>query len=204
MTDNSAEIELKKAPGNSVGIQQWADVFYGVLVAPGQTMRVLSDASQYKASDTAILFSLATVLTSSWSASFGASGGDVGVLAQLGIVICTLFGVLWWVGFSLLLFILTRLCRSPKHNIGSAFIVAGWAFVPVYFINSAKCLTSIPFLGTGVVIGLLIWMFILQWLAFASMLDFHHKRMLALAIGLPVVYKMTLLIGLFFLLGILF
>ncbi|MBX9948797.1 MAG: hypothetical protein K2Y39_06530 [Candidatus Obscuribacterales bacterium] len=204
MTDSSTELELKKAPGDSVGIQQWADVFYGVLVAPAQTMRVLCDNSQYRASDTSVLFSLATVLTSSWIASLGASGGDGSGLAQFGIVICTLFGVLWWVGYSLLLFLLSRLCRSPRHHVGSAFIVTGWAFVPVYFINPVKCLSSIPFFGTVVVIGLLVWMFMLQWLAFASMLDFNHKRMFALAIGLPVVYKMTLLIGLFFLLGILF
>jgi len=204
MTESAPELELKKAPGDSVGIQQWADVFYGVLVAPAQTMRILSDDSQYKSNDIAVLFALATVLTSSWIASFGASGGDGGVTAQLAVIVCTFLGVLFWVGISTLLFLLSRLCRSPKHNIGSAFIVTGWAFVPVYFINPAKCLSSIPFLGAAIVVGLLVWMFVLQWLAFASMLNFNNKRTFALTIGLPVVYKLTLLIGLLFLLGIVF
>jgi hypothetical protein len=204
MTESANELELNKAPGETVGIHHWADVFYGVLVAPGQTMRVLSDASQYKPTDTAVLFSLATVLTSSWIASFGASGGDAGVAAQVGISICTLLGVLWWVGFSLLLFVLSRLCRSSKHNLASALIATGWAFVPVYFINPAKCLLSVPVLGSVVIVGLVVWMCALQWFAFMSMLDFNHKRMFALGFALPLLYKLTLLIGLLFLLGIVF
>lgn len=204
MTDSANELELNKTPGEGVGIKQWADVFYGVLVAPGQTMRVLSDDALYKSNETAVLFALATVLTSSWLASFGASGGDSGSLAQVGITLCTFLGVLLWAGISLMLFVLSRLCCSPKHNLGSAFIVTGWAFVPVYFINPVKCLSSIPFVGVVFVVGLLVWMFALQWLAFMAMLNFNHKRMFALSIALPVMYKLVFLCGLLFLLGIVF
>ncbi len=204
MTESASELELNKPSTGTSGIQQWADVFYGVLVAPGQTLTVLCDASKYKSDGTAFILASITVVTSSLLAAVGASGGDSGTLAQLGIAFCMLFGLLVWSGLSLLLFVLTRLARSPHHDFGSAFVVTGWAFVPVYFINPAKCLLSVPLFGWLVVCALVVWMGILQWIAYQSMLQFSSKRMFALVFGLPVLYKLTLLCGLFFVLAILF
>jgi hypothetical protein len=204
MTDTASELELNKPSSASAGIEQWADVFYGVLVAPGQTMNVLADTSQYKSDGMAFVLAFITVITSSLVAAVGASGGDMGVIAQLGVAFCMLFGVLVWSGLSLLLFVLSRLVRSPNHDLGSAFVVTGWAFVPVYFINPAKCLLSVPLIGWLVVIALVLWMFILQWIAYQSMLKFSRKRMIALVFGLPVLYKLTLLCTLIFILAILF
>ncbi len=205
MSDATNELELNRLNKSSAsGIQQWADVFYGVLVAPGQTMEVLADTEQYKSDGWGFAFSFATVFSSSLIAAVGASGGDSGVLAQLGISLCTFFGIFLWCALSLLLFVLSRLASSPNHNLGSAFIVTGWAFVPVYFINPAKCLISLPILGGLVASALLVWMFALQWMAFASMLRFNGKRMFALVFGLPILYKLTLLGGLIFILAILF
>lgn len=204
MTDTALELELNKPSSASAGIQQWADVFYGVLVAPGQTMTVLADSSQYKSDGMAFILAVITVVSSSLVAAVGASGGDTGALAQLGIAFCMLIGVLTWSSLSFLLYVLSRLVRSPNHALGSAFVVTGWAFVPVYFINPAKCLLSVPLLGWLVVIALVLWIFVLQWIAYQSMLKFSRKRMIALAFALPVLYKLSLLCGLIFILAILF
>lgn len=204
MTDAASELELNKPSSATAGIEQWADVFYGVLVAPGQTMSVLADASQYKSDGRAFVLAVITVLTSSLVAAVGASGADMGAMSQLGIAFCMLCGVLAWSGLSLLLFVLSRLVRSPNHDVGSAFVVTGWAFVPVYFINPAKCLLSLPLIGWLAVTALVLWILILHWIAYQSMLKFSCKRMIALVFGLPVLYKLSLLCGLFFVLAILF
>lgn len=204
MTDTASELELNKPSSATAGIAQWADVFYGVLVAPVQTMNVLADVTEYKSDGMAFVLAFITVLTSCLVAAVGASGGDMGAMSQLGIAFCMFFGVLAWSGLSLLLFLLSRLVRSPNHDIGSAFVVIGWAFVPVYFINPAKCLLSVPLIGWLVVAALVLWMFILQWLAYQSMLKFNRKRMFALVFGLPVLYKLSILCGLIFVLAILF
>ncbi len=81
MTDTAAELELNKPSSASAGFQQWADVFYGVLVAPGQTMSVLADSSQYKSDGMAFVLAVTTVVSSSIVAGVGASGGDTGALA---------------------------------------------------------------------------------------------------------------------------
>ncbi len=204
MTDTAVELEVNKPSSASAGIQQWADVFYGVLVAPGQTLRVLADSSQYKSDGLAFVLAGITVVSSSLVAAVGSSGGDAGALAQLGIAFCMVFGILTWSGLSFLLYVLSRLVRSPNHDLGSSFVVTGWTFVPVYFINPAKCLLSVPLLGWLVVIALVLWIFVLQWIAYQSMLRFSRKRMIALVFGLPLLYKLTLLWGLFFVLAILF
>lgn len=208
MSDAKNELELNqlnksdKSPAS--GLQLWADVFYGVLVAPGQTMDVLADTARYKSDGVGFALSFATVFTSSLIAAIGASGGDSGILAQLGIAFCTFFGILYWSGLSFLLFILTRLTRSSNHDLGSAFIVTGWAFVPVFFINPVKCLLAAPILGGLVVAALIFWIFALQWMAFSSMLRFNGKRMTALVFGLPILYKLSLLAALLFILAVLF
>jgi hypothetical protein len=204
MTDTASKLEPNKPSSATSGIEQWADVFYGVLVAPGQTMNVLADTSQYKSDGMAFVFAFITVVTSSLVAAVGASGADTGTLSQLGIAFCLFFGVLVWSGLSLFLFVLSRLVSSPNHDLGSAFVVTGWAFVPVYFINPAKCLLPVPLIGWLVVTALVLWMFILQWIAYQSMLKFSPKRMIALVFGLPVLYKLSLLCGLIFFLAILF
>ncbi len=204
MTDTASKLEANKPSSTTAGIEQWADVFYGVLVAPGQTMNVLADASQYKSDGMAFVLAFITVMTSSLVAAVGASGGDMGAISQLGIAFCMFFGVLVWSGLSFLLFVLSRLVRSPNHDLGSAFVVTGWAFVPVYFINPAKCLLSAPLIGWLVVAALALWIFILQWIAYQAMLKFSLKRMIVLLFGLPVLYKLTLLCGLIFILAILF
>ncbi len=55
-----------------------------------------------------------------------------------------------------------------------------------------------------VVVALVVWMFILQWLAYQAMLQCSRKRMIALVFGLPVLFKLSLLCGLIFMLAILF
>ncbi|MCC7527146.1 MAG: hypothetical protein IT342_01415 [Candidatus Melainabacteria bacterium] len=202
MTDTASKLEANKPSSQTAGIEQWADVFYGVLVAPGQTMNVLADASQYKSDGMAFILAFITVMTSTLVAAVGASGADMGAISQLSIAFCMFFGVLVWSALSLLLFVLSRLVRSPNHDLGSAFVVTGWAFLPVYFINPAKCLLSFPLIGWLVVAALVLWIFILQWIVYQATLKFSLKRMIALVLGLPVLYKLTLLCGLIFVLAI--
>ncbi len=204
MTDAFGELELKKTSGPEAGIQQWADVFYGVLLAPKQTMTVLADDCQYKSDGMAFVFAAFTVMTSSLTAIIGSCGGDMSTLSQLCIVAVMFVGVSTWTFLSLLLFLLARIAGSPNRNLGSSFIVTGWAFLPFYFINPAKCLLNVPLLGWLVVSALIVWMIYLEYAAFKAVLGFKRKRMIALMIGVPIMYKLSILCGLIFFLTIIF
>lgn len=204
MTDAVSNLELNETSGRSAGIQQWADVFYGVLVAPQQTMAVLADNSLYKSDGAAFVCAALTVFTSSLLSIIGACGGDMSFKSQLCIVAGLFFAVANWTMLSSLLYLIARIVSAPNKNIGSAFVVVGWAYLPIYFINPIKCLSSVPVFGVLTVFALIGWMIFLECVAYKSVLNFNCKRTIALFIAVPVLYKFTLLCGLIFLLAVAF
>lgn len=204
MTDASNNLELNNTSLAKSGVQQWADVFYGVLVAPQQTMAVLADNSQYKSNGTALLMAGITVFSSVLLALIGACGGDFGATSQLCITICLIVGLQTWALLSLLLYTIARIFSASSCSIGSAFVVTGWAFMPLYFVSPVKCLLNIPLVGILSFCALGAWILFLEYAACKSNLNLTNRKMLALAVAVPVLYKLSILSGLIFVAALIF
>jgi hypothetical protein len=145
----------------------WADIFYGVLVAPRQTMLILSDSSRFPASFGNIIgATLLVVLVLSLTALLrykGAGNSGVTITAFL------LSGLGYWVTLSLVLYYLSIWLRGHRLTIGNAFIATGWAFLPFAFFAPIACLKSTPiFLPLAVLPA--IWFLALEWIAFQTSL----------------------------------
>jgi len=203
MSDVKSDLELKNTDG-AAGILQWADVFYGVLAAPLATMAVLADDTQYQSNTTAMCLAGFTVTSAALFALIGAAGGDFGAACQIAIVFCFLLCLLYWAFLSLLLYSLARIIKSPNGNLGSSFVVTGWTFLPLFFVSPAKCLLNIPVFGVIVFLALVLWMLFLEYAAFKAILGLEHKRMLALSLIVPLLYKLSVSAGVIFFLALIF
>lgn len=204
MSDISAEIIIEEKPTGGNALSQWANVFYGVLVAPVQTMSVMADSTKYKTDGIAVASAFAVVLTSCMASAIGASAGSIGVFAQLGIAFCTLSGLLYWSAFSILLSLFCRFVPSSNQQTSAAFVVTGWAFLPIYFINTAKCFFSVPTFGWFLMTLLIVWFIAMQCVAVQSLLKISFKPMFSLLVGIPLLYKLTFVSALVFLISIAF
>jgi len=204
MSDASSEIELKNTAGSNSGVQQWADVFYGVLVAPQQTMAVLADNAQYKSNGAALLMAGFTVFSSSLIALFGSAGGDFSATSQMCVAICLLIALQAWALLSLLLYAIARVFSSPHCSLGSAFVVTGWSFLPFYFVSPAKCLLNVPLVGILTFCAIGAWILFLEFASYKSVLNLSHRKMLALAVAVPALYKLSILSGLIFVAALIF
>lgn len=184
--------------------RQWADVFYGVLVAPKQTMDILADADRYKSDQSAILFSLSTVILSSLIAGAAAAHGNFDFGGQVRIIFCLFSSLFFWAVLSGLLHLIARIVRAPHSTLSSAFIVSGWTFLPLFFVPPVLTFFFYPAIGWLFSLLLLAWILLLQCISFSSVLNYSAKRMVALAIGVPVLYKLLLVAGLALALSIYF
>ncbi|MBC7998644.1 MAG: YIP1 family protein [Leptolyngbya sp.] len=184
--------------------RQWADVFYGVLVAPKQTMDILADDDRYKSDQSAILFSLSTVILSSLIAGAAAAHGNFDFGGQVRIIFCLFSSLFCWAVLSGLLYLIARIVRSSHRNPSSAFIVSGWTFLPLFFVPPVLTFLSYPAIGWLLSFLLLAWILLLQCIAFSSVLNYSAKRMIALVVGVPVLYKLLFLAGLTLALSIYF
>lgn len=204
MSDATGEIELKSATGQASGFQQWADVFYGVLVAPQQTMAVLADDSQYKSNGGALVMAGVTVFSSSLIALISSTGGDLSGNSQICVALCLVIGIQAWALSSILLYAIARIFKSPNRSLGSAFVVTGWAFLPFYFVSPAKCLLNIPLVGILTMCAIGAWVLSLDYAAYKSILGLSHRKMLALAVVVPALYKLSVLFGVIFVAALIF
>lgn len=151
------------------GFTLWADIFYGVLVAPRQTMMILSDSSRFPTnfanfSSAALL----VVLTLSITAFLKIKPDSVGA----SLVPCSLFvvsGIFYWVTLSCILYYLSIWLRGHRLTFGNAFIATGWAFLPFAFFAPIACMRHTPLFFVLATIPAF-WFIALQWIAFQTSL----------------------------------
>jgi hypothetical protein len=192
MTDTTTD-SFNENVSDSHSQRQWVDAFYGVLVAPKRTMDILADTERYKTDQSALLFSLSTVILSSLIAGASAAQGNFDFGGQVRIIFCLFVSLFYWAILSALLHLISRIVRAPHRSAHSAFIVCGWTFLPLCFVPPVLTFHTYPAIGWLLSFLLAVWICLLQCIAFSSVLNYSAKRMVALLIGVPMLYKFLLL-----------
>ena len=162
----------------------FADVFYGVLVAPQQTLSILSDRSKFPPTAANLLLTLAFVLfTVGLPAAIKALGSADNLDKALAFILGNLTN---WSVLSFILYYLGSSMRSHKLTLGNAFIATGWAFLPFAFFAPVACFKGV--LGSAFIfLACLptIWFLALQWIAFRSALRVSNFKLALIALVVP-------------------
>jgi hypothetical protein len=165
----------------------WVNIFYGILIAPATTFRVLSNPDMYKTNSSAVLGAVLTFCLCSLVDGFAQGALNNGQPLGLLVAVTFVSDFLLWL---LLAVLLSAWARWMKIEAGfwSAFVVTGWAFVPMVFKAPVVCYNA---LGDGWAIFLvsipLIWFFILELLAFDAILKLGKAKTLAIIFVAPAV-----------------
>jgi len=179
------EVETGAARGTyKNGFNLWADIFYGVLVAPRQTMLILSDSYRFPASGgnlfgAAILVVLALSITAFLRFKLGDSTHSL--LTSLAYL---LSGIGYWVTLSCILYYISIFLRGHRLSFGNAFIATGWAFLPFAFLAPVACLRHTPFFLTLAALPVL-WFVALQWIAFQTSLRTSGVKLTLILLVVP-------------------
>lgn len=189
--ENKTEEPDKKAKGTyNNRFNLWADIFYGVLVAPRQTMLILSDSSRFPASFGNIVGAALLVVLVLGLTSLLRYKGD-----NASAVTCSAFllsGLGYWLTLSLVLYYLSIWLRDHRLTLGNAFIATGWAFLPFAFYAPIACLKSTPvFLPLAVLPA--IWFLALEWVAFQTSLRTSAVKLGLILLVVPPVITLVYL-----------
>ncbi|CAN5365601.1 hypothetical protein BH11CYA1_BH11CYA1_19160 [soil metagenome] len=172
------------------GFTLWADIFYGVLVAPRQTMMILSDSSRFPTnfanfSSAALLVVLCLSIT-----AFLKIKPDN---ATESLINCSLFvvsGLTYWATLSCILYYLSIWLRGHRLTFGNAFIATGWAFLPFAFFAPIACMRHTPlFLILATIPAF--WFLALQWIAFQTSLRTSTIKLALILLVVPPVLTMV-------------
>jgi hypothetical protein len=173
----AVEDQLPKRDGETIA---WANIFYGMIVHPVTTLKVLVNPDIYKSNVAAFAGVLALVLITSVIESFAqAVLNHQGAVAML--VTMSLIGdLLCWLVFSVFLAILLYFVRR-EIKVGRAFIACGWAFVPLIF----KAPIAACAVGSNLACSLLgaistFWFILLQLFAYDALLKSGRWKTIAL------------------------
>ncbi|MBU6450841.1 MAG: hypothetical protein KGS72_03615 [Cyanobacteria bacterium REEB67] len=184
--ENAREPEAKSGYKNPFHL--FADVFYGVLIAPRQTLAILADRAKFPPTFANLLLTFALVLFSvglpaAMKASGNASAPEESVLKSISFAFGNLFN---WSILSLILYYLSIGLRPNRLTLGNAFIVTGWAFLPFSFFAPVACFKLA--LGNGFIFFAClpaIWFLFLQWTAFQTALRVSNFKLLLIALVVP-------------------
>lgn len=164
----------------------FADIFYGVLVAPKQTMLVLGDSKRFAPSAGHIaqagFLAVLALSTTGWlrfklnHAPETAAGSLFFVLSGLGD----------WLVISLILFYLSIFMRGHRLTPGNALITVGWCFLPFFFFAPVACFKGLfgqSFLYFATIPAF--WFLYLLWTAFQAALRTSTAKLALLLIAVP-------------------
>jgi hypothetical protein len=181
MIENSTDTSDQK---ESIALKSDIDIFYGMLMSPIETFKVLSH--QYSAQlpslvGPALIVTLAALADA--ATSFNSSSGAVSAMALslFGSFIGKMF--FWFV----LVFFLRLLAAFLKEqtSIRICCLVTGWAFVPIIFKSITTCFSNATELGDILSWCLSIWFLLLQLFAFDSVLKLGRFKTLGVILILP-------------------
>ncbi|HMW89649.1 MAG TPA: Yip1 family protein [Candidatus Obscuribacter sp.] len=120
----------------------FADIFYGVLVAPRQTMLILSDQTKYPCTAGNIAqsgFFVIMVLSMTGWLRFKADSIQASVGSGL---MFTLSGALNWFFMAVVLYYLSIFMRG-RLKLGNALIATAWSFLPFIFFAPVLCFRTL-------------------------------------------------------------
>lgn len=163
------------------GFNLWADIFYGVLVAPRQTMLILSDSSRFPATVGHVGGTVALVLTAmALVASLKLKAPSLAFSYFL-----STFST--WFSLALILYYLSIWMRGHRLTLGNAFIATGWAYLPMLFFAPVACLKNTPIFGL-LAAAISLWLIALQWIAFQTSLRTSATKLALILFVVPPVF----------------
>jgi hypothetical protein len=162
----------------------WPNIFYGLLIAPATTLKVLANPHMYKADAYAVVGSLTTFCLCAAIESFAQAALEKENPLVLAVGLSFAGDVITWLMLAIFLAVWAR-CLKCKTNFWSALVVTGWAFEPVIFKAPIVCYHAACH-GCGMLLALpAIWFLILELLAFDAVLQLGKARMLAIILVAP-------------------
>ena len=172
------------------GFTLWADIFYGVLVAPRQTMMILSDSSRFPSnfanfSSAAMLVVLALSIT-----AFLKIKPDNAAVSVLNSSLFVVSGLGYWVTLSCILYYLSIWLRGHRLTFGNAFIATGWAFLPFAFFAPVACMRHTPLFFLLATIPAF-WFIALEWIAFQTSLRTSTIKLALILLVVPPVLALV-------------
>lgn len=189
MEDEASKHEEHSLPVGNNGRTEngiaWINIFYGLLIAPATTLKVLSDPDIYQINKSAVLGSILLFLLASLTQSL--SLATLVRQAPLSDVVAWSFG-LSLAAWLLLATLLTAwsFFLNCKRNFWSALVVCGWGFAPMIF-SAPIVLYELACPGLRFVLSPLpaIWFIILEFLAFNAILKLGKARTFAIVFVTP-------------------
>ncbi len=192
-----SESDVTLQPAAS-GVNQWADIFYGLLVAPVRTMRVLTEDESLAANNQTVYGALIMVVLAN-AISGAVDASVIGTSPSLAILLSAVFqGLVMWLALSAILHIVCGWVSKHEVSLRTALICVGWAFMPLIFVGPMSCFRSLGLVYNFLAIVPVLWMLYLQWLVFDHSLAVGPVRMFALLVLGPPLFLLTYLFWLSF------
>jgi len=181
--------------GYSSPFALFADIFYGMLIAPRQTLFILSDSKKFPPSLANLFLTFVLVLgvlmlPAGIKIGAAADSGE-GIIKALGFVTGNLLN---WLVLAFILYYLSIWLRGNRLSVGNSFIATGWAYLPFAFFAPIACFKTAlgnNFLALAVIPA--VWFILLQWLAFQTSLRTSTIKMAMIALVVPPVFCLVYL-----------
>jgi hypothetical protein len=163
----------------------WANIFYGLIIAPVTTLNVLANPRIYRVDRQGVMGVLALVVLCGLIESFAQAALD----RQQPLANCVLAAFandcLTWLILSAILLAWAALLKT-ETSFRTALIVTGWAYVPLIFKAPIVCfgLAATGFAQILLVLPVL-WFFILELIAFDAVLKLGKVKTFGIVILLP-------------------
>jgi hypothetical protein len=163
----------------------WANIFYGMLIAPATTLNVLANPGLYGADARGVLGAFVTIFLAGLVESFAQSALNQEQSTGL-FVFTSLIGDLFnWLTLAFLLYVLARGLKI-ETKFRSTLIVTGWASVPLIFQAPIVCYALAAKASAEFFLALpMIWYFALELFAYDSILKLGKIKTLGIVILLP-------------------
>ncbi|HEY9787606.1 MAG TPA: YIP1 family protein [Candidatus Obscuribacterales bacterium] len=163
----------------------WTDVFFGVLVAPKETLTILSKEAKHEQGSRSLLKAAALVFIAVLLAALSKTGLELSTVDQMQLSFIIFSAILQWIFLGAFLFFLGKVMDVAGINFAASLVVTGWAYLPLVFLPTVRCLSIFPLIGGWLLFFVSLWMYSLEWHAFAALLELTHKRMALLALAVP-------------------
>lgn len=172
----------------------WLDIFYGILISPMETLKVIGDPSLYPPQLSALLGSLLIVVIAVGAESaVGANSSSIGALA-ISTFVFILTGLFLWLILAIFLRMLAAL-MAKEVSLRSCFIVTGWAYLPLLFKAPAACFSNVTIFGDIFSLIFSFWFLLLELFAFDTVLRLGRFKTLAFVLFLPACLFFTYLLS---------
>lgn len=184
MSDAEATLPIPKTNE----LNRWADIFYGLLVAPISTINFLTDDEALQPTFKTVAGAAVMVLLANGISGIVAASTS-GNQPTMPIVCSVEFeAVVMWLALSAIVHIICGWVSKREVSFSTSLVSVGWAFMPLVFAAPMSCFRSLGFIYTLLSTIPVLWMCYLQWLVFNHALAIGTVRMFALLVLGPPIF----------------